>query len=102
MCPCLTTILNIRRWEFKSDYYDVGFYVTFEDEEKEIVDYSRADSHVVLQKGALECHKPGKCKLNVALFLKYALTHVTFFQITWSSTIHSADFVQKVFTIALC
>ena len=57
--PAAGSVLN---WNFKTDDYDVGFYVYFESPKNEIVSCPRCDSHINVQKGSLSCEKAGKCE----------------------------------------
>ena len=56
-------------WNFKSDHYDIGFYVYFQNQDnnnddvlEELVSCPRCDSHINTQKGRLVCSKTGKCE----------------------------------------
>ncbi|ODN04856.1 SEC14-like protein 4 [Orchesella cincta] len=50
-------------WTFKTDSHDIGFSITLEDSNKEVVQYSRVNSHVEPHVGAFRCEKSGNYTL---------------------------------------
>jgi len=49
------------KWTCKTDGYDIGFLVTFQDK-TEVIPYQRLDSHKLLVDNSIVCEKPGNCK----------------------------------------
>ncbi len=55
----------ICRWEFKTDGYDIGFGILYENKmgpNEEVVPVERVNSHMVPEDGTYVCKKKGTCK----------------------------------------
>ncbi|CAG7636611.1 unnamed protein product [Allacma fusca] len=50
------------KWNFKTDGYDIGFSVKFEN--KEVVPYRRVDSHKTREEGSITCDRTGIYQLS--------------------------------------
>ncbi|CAL8125545.1 unnamed protein product [Orchesella dallaii] len=50
-------------WTFKTDSHDIGFSITSDESNEEIVPYSRVNSHEEPHVGAIRCAKPGNYTL---------------------------------------
>jgi len=51
------------KWTCKTDGYDIGFLVTFQDK-TEVIPYQRLDSHKLLVDNSIVCEKPGNYTLT--------------------------------------
>ncbi|CAG7837042.1 unnamed protein product [Allacma fusca] len=68
-------------WNFKTEHYDIGFYVYLDDNIKEIVSCPRCDAHIHVQKGTLVTKEAGKYTLcfdnTYSKFRSKTLNYVT-------------------------
>lgn len=62
-----TIVLNLFRWEFRTEDYDIGFGVVYYRNGKKevpVVPIKRVNAHQVAQDDSLTCEEVGTCKFG--------------------------------------